>query len=173
MVTGRQPHPERGREVRSLPERSNRLGADPRNTNYAGCNSSAKGRGVIRATRHRRIAWCFWRVRWFRFAVGGRPSYVPALRCASCRTSYGSLPASALSVVLPAVVLYAHFRSVGDVASARDVGFCAGTSTSTAPPAGRLREATDARRLAVWSVVGWWWLSPVGSFSSPGTGGDQ
>ena len=32
--------------VSSLLERSNRLGADPRNTNYAGGNTSAKGRGV-------------------------------------------------------------------------------------------------------------------------------
>ena len=29
--------------VRELLERSNRLGADPRNTNYAGGNTSAKG----------------------------------------------------------------------------------------------------------------------------------
>jgi rhamnulose-1-phosphate aldolase/alcohol dehydrogenase len=32
--------------VRSLLERSHRLGADPRNTNYAGGNTSAKGRGT-------------------------------------------------------------------------------------------------------------------------------
>src|SRR5919206_4130111 len=30
-------------EVQALIERSNRLGADPRNTNYAGGNTSAKG----------------------------------------------------------------------------------------------------------------------------------
>jgi rhamnulose-1-phosphate aldolase/alcohol dehydrogenase len=34
------------REVTELLERSNRLGADPRNTNYAGGNTSAKGRGT-------------------------------------------------------------------------------------------------------------------------------
>jgi rhamnose utilization protein RhaD (predicted bifunctional aldolase and dehydrogenase) len=32
--------------VRALLERSNRLGADPRNTNYAGGNTSAKGLGA-------------------------------------------------------------------------------------------------------------------------------
>src|SRR6187551_2262632 len=32
--------------VRELLERSNRLGADPRNTNYAGGNTSAKGTGI-------------------------------------------------------------------------------------------------------------------------------
>ena len=31
-------------EVAALIERSNRLGADPRNTNYAGGNTSAKGK---------------------------------------------------------------------------------------------------------------------------------
>jgi rhamnose utilization protein RhaD (predicted bifunctional aldolase and dehydrogenase) len=31
--------------VSELIERSNRLGADPRNTNYAGGNTSAKGTG--------------------------------------------------------------------------------------------------------------------------------
>lgn len=34
-----QPHP----EATALIERSHRLGADPRNTNYAGGNTSAKG----------------------------------------------------------------------------------------------------------------------------------
>ncbi|WP_280217652.1 bifunctional aldolase/short-chain dehydrogenase [Nocardia neocaledoniensis] len=36
--------------VRELLERSNRLGADPRNTNYAGGNTSAKGTGTDPAT---------------------------------------------------------------------------------------------------------------------------
>ncbi len=36
--------------VGSLLERSNRLGADPRNTNYAGGNTSAKGTGIDPAT---------------------------------------------------------------------------------------------------------------------------
>ena len=34
--------------VPALIERSNRLGADPRNTNYAGGNTSAKGRPPTR-----------------------------------------------------------------------------------------------------------------------------
>ena len=33
-------------EVGELVARSNRLGADPRNTNYAGGNTSAKGTGT-------------------------------------------------------------------------------------------------------------------------------
>ena len=37
-------------EAAALLSRSNRLGADPRNTNYAGGNTSAKGRGVDPAT---------------------------------------------------------------------------------------------------------------------------
>src|SRR5512132_3102390 len=36
--------------VAALLERSNRLGADPRNTNYAGGNTSAKGTGIDPAT---------------------------------------------------------------------------------------------------------------------------
>jgi rhamnose utilization protein RhaD (predicted bifunctional aldolase and dehydrogenase) len=32
--------------VRALIERSNRLGADPRNTNFAGGNTSAKGTDI-------------------------------------------------------------------------------------------------------------------------------
>ena len=32
--------------VSALLERSNRLGSDPRNTNYAGGNTSAKGTGI-------------------------------------------------------------------------------------------------------------------------------
>ena len=32
--------------ARELVERSNRLGADPRNTNYAGGNTSAKGTDI-------------------------------------------------------------------------------------------------------------------------------
>ena len=42
-------------EVAALVERSNRFGADPRNTNYAGGNTSAKGTvtdpGDVRARR--------------------------------------------------------------------------------------------------------------------------
>src|SRR4029077_7034457 len=37
---------ETGAPVHDLLERSNRLGADPRNTNYAGGNTSAKGIGI-------------------------------------------------------------------------------------------------------------------------------
>ena len=36
--------------VGALLERSNRLGSDPRNTNYAGGNTSAKGTGIDPAT---------------------------------------------------------------------------------------------------------------------------
>jgi rhamnulose-1-phosphate aldolase/alcohol dehydrogenase len=39
-----------GRQTTELIARSNRLGADPRNTNYAGGNTSAKGSGVDPAT---------------------------------------------------------------------------------------------------------------------------
>ena len=39
-----------GSEVRDLLDRSHRLGADPRNTNFAGGNTSAKGLGVDPAT---------------------------------------------------------------------------------------------------------------------------
>jgi rhamnulose-1-phosphate aldolase/alcohol dehydrogenase len=39
-----------GSPIASLLERSNRLGADPRNTNYAGGNTSAKGTGIDPAT---------------------------------------------------------------------------------------------------------------------------
>jgi rhamnulose-1-phosphate aldolase/alcohol dehydrogenase len=42
--------PNAGSPVASLLERSNRLGADPRNTNYAGGNTSAKGTGIDPAT---------------------------------------------------------------------------------------------------------------------------
>jgi rhamnose utilization protein RhaD (predicted bifunctional aldolase and dehydrogenase) len=35
--------PQEPPEVTALLQRSNRLGADPRNTNYAGGNTSAKG----------------------------------------------------------------------------------------------------------------------------------
>ena len=35
--------PQEPPEVAALLQRSNRLGADPRNTNYAGGNTSAKG----------------------------------------------------------------------------------------------------------------------------------
>jgi rhamnulose-1-phosphate aldolase/alcohol dehydrogenase len=38
--------PQEPPEVAALIERSNRLGADPRNTNYAGGNTSAKGKGT-------------------------------------------------------------------------------------------------------------------------------
>jgi len=70
-------------------------------------------------------------------AVCVRPSYVPVFRCAPHRTSYGHAGAGggagswvrprrsaprALDVVLPPVVLHAHFRSVGQVVSAPDVG---------------------------------------------------
>ncbi|MEA2652819.1 MAG: hypothetical protein QOI37_46 [Chloroflexota bacterium] len=41
---------ETGSEVQALLERSNRLGSDPRNTNYAGGNTSAKGTGIDPAT---------------------------------------------------------------------------------------------------------------------------
>jgi len=37
-------------QVRALLDRSNRLGSDPRNTNYAGGNTSAKGTGIDPAT---------------------------------------------------------------------------------------------------------------------------
>jgi rhamnulose-1-phosphate aldolase/alcohol dehydrogenase len=42
--------PETSSTVTVLLERSNRLGADPRNTNYAGGNTSAKGTGIDPAT---------------------------------------------------------------------------------------------------------------------------
>ena len=38
--------PDTNPPVASLLERSNRLGSDPRNTNYAGGNTSAKGTGI-------------------------------------------------------------------------------------------------------------------------------
>ena len=40
-------------EVSELLQRSNRLGSDPRNTNYAGGNTSAKGRWVTRSPASR------------------------------------------------------------------------------------------------------------------------
>jgi rhamnulose-1-phosphate aldolase/alcohol dehydrogenase len=44
--------------VRELLERSNRLGSDPRNTNYAGGNTSAKGAGLDPATgREAELLW--------------------------------------------------------------------------------------------------------------------
>jgi rhamnulose-1-phosphate aldolase/alcohol dehydrogenase len=44
--------------VRELLERSNRLGSDPRNTNYAGGNTSAKGTGLDPATgREAELLW--------------------------------------------------------------------------------------------------------------------
>ena len=42
--------PETSSPVAALLERSNRLGSDPRNTNYAGGNTSAKGTGIDPAT---------------------------------------------------------------------------------------------------------------------------
>ncbi len=42
--------PDTSPAVEALLERSNRLGADPRNTNYAGGNTSAKGTGIDPAT---------------------------------------------------------------------------------------------------------------------------
>jgi rhamnulose-1-phosphate aldolase/alcohol dehydrogenase len=42
--------PDAGSPVSALLERSNRLGADPRTTNYAGGNTSAKGTGIDPAT---------------------------------------------------------------------------------------------------------------------------
>jgi len=42
--------PQSSSSVTALLERSNRLGSDPRNTNYAGGNTSAKGTGIDPAT---------------------------------------------------------------------------------------------------------------------------
>jgi len=42
--------PDTNPTVAALLERSNRLGSDPRNTNYAGGNTSAKGIGIDPAT---------------------------------------------------------------------------------------------------------------------------
>jgi hypothetical protein len=63
--------------------------------------------------------------------------------------------------------------SVLDVASAPDMGLNGGKSRSNAPPAGRLREQRGSLFGCGWRVLKWWWLVPVGSLSSPGTGGDQ
>ena len=62
--------------VDQLIGRSNRLGADPKNTNYAGGNTSAKGSGVDPVTGQGLFkvvvaAWCRVDTPWVRYKRGG------------------------------------------------------------------------------------------------------
>ena len=58
MSTSSPSTPDASSPVAALLERSNRLGADPRNTNYAGGNTSAKGIGDRPGRPARRSSCC-------------------------------------------------------------------------------------------------------------------
>jgi hypothetical protein len=98
---------------------------------------------------------------WSALPTSLRSSFGP--RCAGSCPAHPSRSTLALrrcaprgKVVLPPVVLHAHFRSVSDVASAPDVVFGDGKSRSRAPPAGRLREQRGCSSCWGWRVVVFW-----------------
>jgi len=132
-----------------------------------------------------RILWS-----WVRLTVGGWPSYVPVFRCAPHRTSYGHAGAGR------GVVWWDGPRRCAP--RAPEVGPPSGRpprarpvvcEAASAPCVEWLMESQSQLRLRRTGSenaggvgpagvgAGWgftpWWLSPVGSFSSPGTGGDQ
>jgi len=145
---------------------STRTGSGSRNSVRSTCVVIAV---AVRVIKHLSDAFDVFVGPGFGLAVGGWPSYVPVFRCAPRRTSYGGRrPPSGR----PPRARW----PVGEVASAP----CAGVmvrnikikSASGGPAQRASGEAGRAGVRAWWGFTPWW-LSPVGSLSSPGTGGDQ
>ena len=102
--------------------------------------------------------------------LGGRPSYVPALRCAPCRTSYGARrPSSGRPPRARWPVRGVASAPCADVVVRQIKVNCC---LRRAPAQRTIGGVGRAGVCACWGFQPWW-LSPVGSFSSPGTGGDQ